>query len=89
MALGDLTTYEIHFDDEGNTSEPSLLITFQDEIGLSDEDVKTQAVARLQAKIDLIETPGIETLSVRVGVIFPPAHSVRRKRHQDNIDGTN
>jgi len=86
MALGDLTTYEVWFDDGGNTDEPVLLYTFQDEIGLSDADVKIAAVAKLQAQIDKIETPGSETISIRVGVVYPPAVSVRKLRRQNKID---
>jgi hypothetical protein len=88
MALGDLTTYEIWFDDNGNSDEPVLLFKYQDQIGLTDEQVKTNSVARLQSMIDKIETPGVETVSVRVGVVYPPARSVRMQRHQDNTNGT-
>jgi len=88
MALDDLTTYEIYFDDDGNTDEPIFLFRFQGNVGMSDADVKTEAVTRLQAMIDQIETPGSETLTVEVGVIHPPAHSIRARRRQDNIETT-
>ena len=87
MSRNDLTTYEVWFDDAGNTDEPNLLFTFQDTVGLTDEQVKTAAIARLNAIIGKIETPGSETISIRVGVIHPPAISVRRQRWQDNSTG--
>ena len=84
MARTDLTTYEVWLNEAG--SEPVLAFAFQDEVGLSDSEVYTNAVARLEALAAKIETPGSDTRSVRVGVIHPPGVSVRRQRFQDDTE---
>ena len=87
MAKNDLTTYEVWFNDEGDANNTTKLMDFQDEIGLDDATVKANAVLHLQAMIDQIEsTPGTDTISIRVGVIYPPAHSVRQRNKQDNTN---
>lgn len=84
MPREDLTTYEVWLNEDGVTGRPILLYTFQDEPGLDDSTVYTNAVARLQDIIDKINTPSPETRFVRVGVIHPPGVSVRRQRNQDD-----
>lgn len=83
MPLGDLTTYEVWLNDDGDTNDPILLFTFQDEVGLDDATVQTNAIARLQDIIDKLTTPTPDTVLIRVGVIHPPAISVRRQKWQD------
>jgi hypothetical protein len=83
MPKEDLATYEIILSNDSIPGQPGVLFTFQDEPGLIDAVVYTNAVARLQAIIDKINTPSPDTLSVRKGVIHPPAVSVRRQKWQD------
>jgi len=85
MSRDDLTTYEVWVSEGGDSGQPTLVHTYQDEIGLTDNEVKIAAVAHLQSIIDKIETPGDDTVFINTGVIHPPAISVRRQRHQDNI----
>lgn len=84
MARNDLTTYEIWLSEDGVAQRPTLLYSFQDEVGLSDSAVYTAAVARLQDIIDKINDPSPDTRFVKIGVIYPPGVSVRRQRYQDS-----
>lgn len=81
MPRQDLVTYEVWLDDD------TLLHSFQDEIGLSDNDVYTAAIADLQSTLDKIQSPSPDSRVVRVGVIHPPAVSVRRQIRQDDLAG--
>lgn len=59
------------------------LFSFVAEIGLSDADVKTAALAELAAITAKINSPGDDTIDVRTTVLFPTAHQARQFRHQE------
>lgn len=81
--MPEYTTYSITLaeDDIDQT-----LVTFQDVIGLDNAAAQAAAIVRLQAIIDKITTPSPGTLSTDIGVIFPPAVSVRIGRAQDRLE---
>lgn len=77
------TTYQIWLDEN---NEETLLVTFQDDIGLNNSQAQTAAVTRLQDIIDKINTPSPGTLSTRVGVVHPPGVSVRIEQKQERLE---
>jgi len=68
----------------GADGEEYPLFSFVAAIGLSDADVKTAAIAELNAIITKINTPTPDTLDVKTHtILFPTAHQARQFRHQE------
>lgn len=82
--MPELTTYSIILA-EDNIDQS--LVTFQDVIGLDNAAAQAAAIVRLQSIIDKITTPSPGVLSTDIGVIHPPAVSVRIGRAQDRLEG--
>lgn len=82
--MPEYTTYSINVDEDGVDQH---LVTFQDVIGLDNSAAQAAAIVRLQAIIDKITTPAPGILSTEIGVIHPPAVSVRIGRAQDRLEG--
>ena len=59
------------------------LFTIEAEIGLTDAQIKTEVIARLNAIIAKINTPTPDTLEVRRGLIGPGPEQARVFRHEE------
>lgn len=77
--------YEIWITDT-NGREYVLVDLFTGELGLSDNDVKTAAVAALQDLIDKINDPTPDTIVVKKGLITPAPYHLRVHRLQKELE---
>lgn len=60
------------------------IFSFVAAIGLADADVKTAAIAELNAIIAKINTPSPDAIDVKTHtILFPTAHQARQFRHQE------